>query len=154
MRWPLENIPPFKKGDRRTLLTSAEANELVTAINALRRMEVVRGDSDDVVKSHEKIIIQIKRTSGDGTNTGSGVSYMGTWDDATAYEVGSIVRKKTGTMQGVYIAREAAAAGVEPTYPESGPWDLFNFGVIEYEETADDLDGTLRTIYVNASDRL
>lgn len=132
-------------------------HKLVAWLNKIRagakasELKQVIGEGRLIENTDGKILVI---TAGRAKGGGGTFAYGGTWDAAKAYAQGTIVRKKLGTMQGVYIAKEAATPGQEPTYPETAPWDLLCFGVIEYLETADDLDGVLRTIYVNASDRL
>lgn len=83
-----------------------------------------------------------------------GLTYEGDWDPKKQYKKNSIVRKKIGINQGLYIAVADAGAGVAPEYPEPAnpTWHLWCFGPVEYQECSDDPEIPVRTVFVNAND--
>jgi hypothetical protein len=70
MRWPLYDIPFFGKKSPRTLVISAEANDLVAVCNAVRHMEIRRGSTDEIIKSGKNIIIQISNSGNSDSDSG------------------------------------------------------------------------------------
>ena len=62
-------IQQVVKGETPTLLDTAKANELISAINALTNMKVVRGNSDFFTTSNQSSILTLKET-GDTTVVG------------------------------------------------------------------------------------
>lgn len=100
--WPLKNIPFLKRGDKRTLLNAAEANELIAVLNALRNAELRRGDKDEILKSDDRITIQIK-SDASSSATATGV--------AIKCEVTSVAAEETLQC----IIREGSLSGMTIT---------------------------------------
>lgn len=115
-------IAPFEHDSDRHLLVPEEANQLVSGHNRMHRLEIVRGESDEVLISDDKVTLQLKRGS-DG-NGGSNSYYRGeyhagkltTFMSGENFEIGHMVRVSpsnawsvgsighaTGAMPGVYV---------------------------------------------------
>lgn len=86
----------------------------------------------------------------------SGVSYEGDYDPAKDYTKGMIVRKRSGSHQGLYICNEDAAAGTAPIFPEptSGTvhWHIFALGIISTFEVTSDPAMNVKQVYIHASE--
>lgn len=57
-------INKVQKGKAPTLLEAEKANELISAINSLLRMKVIRGEKDEFLVSNENSILTLKESGG------------------------------------------------------------------------------------------
>lgn len=57
-------INKVQKGQTPTLLEADKANELISAINSLLRMKVIRGEKDEFLVSNENSILTLKESGG------------------------------------------------------------------------------------------
>ena len=57
-------INKVQKGQTPTLLEAEKANELISAINSLLRMKVIRGEKDEFLVSNENSILTLKESGG------------------------------------------------------------------------------------------
>ena len=58
---PLKKV---QKGQTPTLLEAEKANELITAINSLLKMKIVRGENDEFLVSEQNSILTLKESGG------------------------------------------------------------------------------------------
>jgi len=128
-------IPVFVYDSMRHLLIPEEANQLVQGHNRIHRLEIVRGNSDAVIISDEKITLQLKR-GGENEPGSSANFYRGEYsaDKLTTFLsgedfiVGHIVRVSPsnsesttgagGTIPGVYVcAQDNPSSSQKPKHP-------------------------------------
>lgn len=86
---------------------------------------------------------------------GTIVNYRGTYNTATAYNPGDVVRQQSGASQGVWIrVGTGATTGTDPVFPEpsttggTNVWEMWTFGIQSDTSCA---SGTGVTQYFNAS---
>ena len=127
-------IPVFVYESGRHLLIPEEANRVVTGLNRIHRLEIVRGNSDAVIISDDKVTIQLKRAG--ETAGAANMFYRGeyaankltTFLSGQHFIVGHIVRVQPGnpesttgaggTIPGVYIcAQDNPSASDKPKHP-------------------------------------
>jgi hypothetical protein len=133
------------------------ASAIVTWLNRVKaavvRRTLLPGTGYQVRHTTSGVILQI-RAGGPG-GTASGITYEGDYDSTRSYSRGMIVRKRTGTSQGLYISNLDVPAGAQPVFPEpgSGPvyWHLWTLAPQQYTECSDDPNAPTRNIWVHAS---
>lgn len=81
---PLKKV---QKGQTPTLLEAEKANELITAINSLLKMKIVRGENDEFLVSEQNSILTLKESGGsfDGNTYQAYVCVNGTAELKTFY---------------------------------------------------------------------
>ncbi|MCX7915045.1 MAG: hypothetical protein N3A53_01910 [Verrucomicrobiae bacterium] len=129
-------IAPFQRDSTRHLLVPEEANRLVSGHNRVHRLEIVRGGSDAVFVSDDKITLQLKRSDagpGATNNFYRGEYHAGkltTFLSGEDFVVGHIVRVSptnsystnvlgaSGALPGVYVcAKDNPGATDYPRHP-------------------------------------
>lgn len=105
---------------------------------------------------HGVLIEPQPRAAGYGT-VAEGITYEGDYNPDNGYTKNQIVRKRTGTSQGLYICFVDAPPGQAPVWPEPATgtvyWHLWSFAPVAYSECSDNPAVRTRTVYVQASDQ-
>lgn len=106
-------------------------------------------------------VVEIKFPNGSVTDEGGGVvsvnvgglAYRGDWDSGEDYVAGDIVRVRSGSYQGVYIAVDSNTNS-QPVYPEPGSpdWHILSLGVVATYQITDDPGDPVKTVYVNQTE--
>lgn len=148
-------IPWFGKG--RSPILSRNANDLVRALNALGKIRIERNPAsteDRVIYSDGGIVFEIAGQASTSSTGGTGMNYQGDYDAAESYVEGDVVRVRTGSYQGVYIAVQDVPAATAPEFPEPATpyWEILSLGVVATYEISDDPADPVKTVYVNASE--
>ena len=124
---PQRRIALLKKGDTR-IGSASFYNELIGTCNAFRTMRVKSGSKNDFVISDDNAELTISNAGG---GTGSdGWHWMGEFDSALGYTIGSVVIVSPGnsaegtvisagktTLAGMYVCVQGTSASTSAHYP-------------------------------------
>lgn len=114
-------------------------------------------DDDPTIEN----VTEIRFPNGSVTDEGGGVvsvnaggmTYRGDWDSGEDYIAGDVVRRRTGSYQGVYVAVQSNTNSA-PVYPEpvDPDWHILSLGVVATYQITDDPDNPVKTVYVNQTE--
>lgn len=132
----MNEIIPVQPGGGRTFLSAGLANEVIRAVNALRRMRgrngvrVTVSDSDVVIEGSGA---RTTTPGGGEGGAGDGLIWGGEWDSGTEYADKTIVMRSSeaalldGDLAGSYIAKSLVPAGSDAPGTVGGAtyWETF-----------------------------
>lgn len=103
----------------------------------------------------EKVAVVRQLVRQDLVSLGSGAgAYRGEWDVEAVYVVGDVVRKRTGSGLGVWVA-VVGSTGASPVYPEpvdaetgTNTWELLAFCPVEITRC---VNGSSETLHINGT---
>jgi hypothetical protein len=149
-----KRLDPFSG---KSLFSVKKHNEVIACLNPLMNISakmvfnnggVFQSSDAKVEYSDANVVIQFDGSQIILTGSGNGnMTYRGTYDNTQSYNVGDVVRVRSGSSQGVWVCVVAQAAlGSAPVFPEpadsggTNNWELIGPPISQFTACAQGSD--------------